>query len=217
MPTINDIAILRCRIEEPRVGIWTADIEADTADDITGAVTIDIDGETFAGSVFRGGIESGRWHGRVVGGAGGMASRLPAKFYRVALSRRALDDLMTAAGETLDTTNSLAASLTYTLQRWHRRQGTAYSALTMMADELGVDVRVQRDGSWLLANATFPELESEHTQIDARPAAGMRTIAPAGPPAVGPGVTFSGERIDYVTTIVTGSTIRQELWSARVA
>ena len=73
MPTFNGLSLLRCRLEEPRTGIWTADVEVDSETDITGAAALDLDGTAYTGTVYRGGLDSGRWLGRIVGGAGGMS------------------------------------------------------------------------------------------------------------------------------------------------
>ena len=84
--TLNGLPIISASVYEPRDGNWTADLEVDTAEDITAgsAVAMSLGDAAFAGSVYRGGVESGRWMGRIQGGSGGLLATLAPKNYGAA-------------------------------------------------------------------------------------------------------------------------------------
>lgn len=220
--TINGAAILRARFYEPRAGLWHADIEADADEDITDAVTIEIEDQvvTYSGSVYRGSLEEGRWIGRVVGGAGGLKTRLGPKFYRAATFGTVIADIMLATGETLSSSSSTAVTA-HQRARWQRMEGKASAALWRILDILnaadsdpGYVWRLGRDGEVLITSDSYPELEFAHETMKRDPALGTVTVAPLAAPLLRPGVTFDGNQIDYVQTDLTSGSIRQMYWVA---
>ena len=53
--SINGVPVIRATIHEALFGPWFADVEADTADDITGSAALDFEGAiSFRGTVKRG-------------------------------------------------------------------------------------------------------------------------------------------------------------------
>lgn len=222
--TINGDDILKMRLYEPRVGIWHADIESDTFVDITAgtAATIELENAlvTFTGTVFRGGLESGRWMGRIVGGAGGLRTEVAAKYYNNATFGVVLDELMTASGETLSTTTATAITL-HQRARWWRGRGKVSHEIKTILDLLnrsegdpGFIFRMERDGTLFLGTDTFATLEFQHEELDRKPNLNEVVIAPLLAPSLRPGVTFNGEQIDYVLTDLVSESLRQRYWVA---
>ncbi len=222
MNTINGDDILKMRMYEPRVGIWHADIDSDTDTDITKgtAVTIELENGlvTFTGTVFRGGIESGRWMGRIVGGAGGLRTEVAAKYYQNATFGVVLAELMTASGETLNTLTDSAITL-HQRARWWRARGKVSHEIKTIVDLLnrsegdpGYIFRMQRDGTLFLGVDTFAVLEFQHEELDRKQNLSEVVIAPLQAPSLLPGVTFNGERIDYVLTDLVSESLRQRYW-----
>jgi hypothetical protein len=218
--TINDLPLVRAEIFEPLYGMWTAEIEVDSVDDITGALTMTIEGISFSCSVYapqgnrRAAVESGRWVARVVAGAAGMGQTVAAKNYVGINLRGALDDLMTASGETLDVTDSDATILARPLPRWHRMQGTVGAALAELVDEAATTARFQRDGALKIGAETFAELDFGDDLaplLSTEPRLRFSVYAPTTP-VIRPGVAIDGRSVGYVHTSVSGGQLRQTAW-----
>jgi len=213
-PTLNGVPLLSAEIHEPANGRWVASVQVDTDEAPTGAITMSFeDGEvTFVGSVHRGDVESGRWMALLVGGTGGLSETIAAKAYFWSPLGLALDDILSAADETLsDTATSLLGA---TRSHWQRVQGTGCDALQAIATEMDYRWRVLRDGTIWIGSDTYAELEAEAVQIASWPDQALRLIAPEGAPLVRPGVTHDGWMVDHVTTRLDDGTIRQDVWRA---
>jgi len=213
--TIAGVPILSAQICEPRVGRWTADVEADTAEDITGSVTLTLGSVTLVGTVHRGGLDSGRWSGRIVGGTGGLSTTLNPKNYAGATLQHVVDDIIRESGETLDSAST--SLIGHVTANWHRTRGPASHALQAVADELSVPWRVTRSGTVLLGAQTATALTTTEVQVLDRPESGALLVAPAGDPELRPGVLFGDRVISYVATLIGAGKIRQELWFDDVA
>jgi hypothetical protein len=213
-PTCNGLALLDACIYEPANGRWVATVQVDTDEALSDPITLDFEDSAvqFIGAIHRGGVESGRWLGTLVGGTGGLSDSLDAKAYYWAPLQLALDDILSSAGETAasDTTSLLDA----TRSHWQRVQGTGCDALQVLADELGYRWRVKRDGTVWLGADTYAALEADATLISAWPDQALRLYAPDTAPLVRPGVTYDGWQVDHVTTRLEGGTIRQDIWRA---
>src|SRR5690606_30711968 len=113
MATINGQRLISCEIRMPRLGIWTADFEADVsaegatdafAPDDEGRVRVEIEhaGATFKGTATRIGTQGARLSGRAVGGRDGLSKVIGSKNYEAALGVKAsliLGDILREAGE----------------------------------------------------------------------------------------------------------------------
>src|SRR5690606_37602765 len=95
MASINGERLISCEIRVPRLGIWTADFEADVsvegaidafAPDEEGRVRIRLEhaGATFVGTATRIGNQGARLSGRAVGGRDGLSKSIASKNYEVA-------------------------------------------------------------------------------------------------------------------------------------
>ena len=149
--TANGARVTACSLCVPRVGAWVADLDVDSAEALTGAVALTIDGATWRGTVHRGGLVAGSWRGRVVGGAGGLPGTLAA----VALRGSTLSDVLAGAlldaGETLAST---AGSLSAVAPLWHRVEAAASTAVADVARAAGYAWRTLADGTvWVGADA----------------------------------------------------------------
>jgi len=216
--SLNGLPLVKASIQEPLLGVWFADVEVDSADDISGAITMVVDGVAFSASVYnpqgtqRGGIESGRWLARIVGGAAGMQTVLAAKNYAGVNIRAIVDDILRDAGEALDATNSLSAVLTTPVSRWHRMSASAGTALRLLLDSIGSTFRMQRDGTIYVGAQSFAEVDETGIVVESTdPAIGL-ALAALNSPTILPGVTFTGRPVSHVTTKVAPGSLRQEVW-----
>lgn len=178
-----------CLLSVPRVGAWVADLDVDSAEDIVGAALLSIDGETWSGTVVRGGLVNGSWHGRVIGGSGGLHGSLGALAQRGSTLGTVLADVLREAGESL---SSDAASLDATAPLWHRIAGTASTAVADVARAAGYAWRVLADGRvWLGADAWTAYTPTGAVDVvDEYPAAGRYVLA-GDTLGITPGVTLT--------------------------
>lgn len=207
--SVNDRDVLSAMVREPRIGIWTCELDADNETALTGDITLTIDDVAWHGTVLRGDVEAGHYHAWVVGGKYGLAKQVSAKHYLSAAGRLILRELLEACGETLAATTD-AAVLTKVFPRWSRAKGTAGSALAQFAADSGVSWRVLRDGTVWLGLETWPESKVTYDELEYMPARGAIDIAPEQP-TVKPGEHFDGGNIALVTTNVGPDGTRQTI------
>lgn len=212
-PTCNDLPLLHAVISEPLVGRWVADVQVDADEALTDPITLSFDGGTvvYVGAIHRASLYSGRWYGRIVGGTGGLSDTLDPKAYRAVPLSVALTDILSATGETLSSTSETLLSAI--VAKWQRIQGTAAHAVAELADSLGYNWRILRDGTLWLGTETWAELEAEAVKVGDSPGLACRTYAPDAAPLIYPGVTYDGWNVSHVTTTLEGS-IRQEVSGA---
>lgn len=207
--TLNDLNLLSCTIQEPRIGVWQAVVDVDSEAAVSGAATLTVDGVTWTGTIVKGDLYAGRFHAQLVGGAGKLAAILPAKYYQNTSLRVVVDDLMRGTGETLSAASD-ASIRGHQVSRWMHVKGKASVALKAVADELGLTWRVLRDGTIWLGVEQWSEARPTYDETDRVPGRDSVTIAPDAP-TVAPGTTFLERRVSRVTTTVKGDLLRQEI------
>lgn len=161
-------AILRAHFTLPLAGVWSCDLDVDTDSEITGAVTLEVDGvETWRGTVVDGAVTHGLWRGRIVGGAAGLRSTLPATAYRDATRADVVRDALAEAGESI---SAASGDLSAAIARFHRAEGAAARAIDATATALGYGWRVLDDGTVWLGAETWPAApEADVTLLDSDP------------------------------------------------
>lgn len=207
--TLNGKDILSVSIQEPRIGVWSAVVDVDSDEVISGTVKIAIDGVSWVGTVAKGDLHAGRFHAQVVGGAGKLATVLDAKYYQGTSLAVVLDDLMLGTGEKLSSTTSTEIR-SHTVPRWSRPQGKASAELVQIADEMVFSWRVLRDGTIWLGAESWPTISPIYDQIDRVPGRDSITIAPESP-FVLPGSTFEKQKVSRVTTYIKDVGLRQDI------
>jgi len=212
--TANGKAVVQVGIAENRNAAWTAILEADTDEELSGLVTLDVDGETFVGTVVLGDLEAGRWKGTVVGGRGGLSTVLPAAWYVEPTVGTLLAAIARESGEVLDP--AIPASITgKRLERWSRMQGEAHLALRQIADQLGYEWRITRAGMVFLGPETWPEVTAKTITESFDPQERKLTIAYDGTseaPQARPGMTLDGKRIERTALVATPAALRQDIY-----
>lgn len=174
--TINGgAALLRASIAMPLSGVWSAELEVDTDEAITGAVTIEADGVViFRGTAVDGDVSHGQWRGRIVGGAGGLRTTIPALAYLNATRADIVRDALAESGESI---SAASGSLVAVVARFHRAQGAAARAIDATATALGYGWRVLDDGTvWLGAEAWDASPEADVSLVGRDPAQRQYTL-----------------------------------------
>lgn len=219
-------------LNEFRIGAWTAMVEVDAEDlneePITGLVTLDIEGLEFIGTVIEGEIEGdSRWKGFMIGGRDGLRGEIEGVHYVAPSVSTILADLATATGEELADDIS-PDILGKRLPRYTRMKGPAHCAVRSLADLLGVDWRIKRDGTLWFGEPAWTEVETEQEIIEedtdiqeARITVSYDqkvTDSPIPNPAsenetpdAEPGFTLDGRRIQEARTYID-DTMRQDLF-----
>lgn len=217
MTTLAGHTLLSLRMTIPRTGAWVADVVVDTDAAITGAVTLEIAGRTWRGTVTSGDVELGRWSGRVVGGAGGLQRSLAATAY-------ADTDLRTVVGETLrdagETLSAASGDLSAVVTRWARAAAPAAHAVGDVARSAGMSWRVARDGSvWIGADAWSAVDLGAVDVIERDPRHGRWVLAGDGAALAEPGVsvTLDGAAVHVgaVEHSLDGDALRTTVTAAR--
>lgn len=198
------------------MGRWVAAITANvdqgfSMGDPGDAITLDFEDGivTYEGTIIRGKVFGGVYSGLAVGGAGGLSTEIPSKAYIGVPMALILADLMALTGETLEGTTDEAVT-SFTVAQWQRTSGQAQNALDAIREATGADWRIFRTGTLWFGSDTFPELEFDHQHLDEDNSFNERIMSPeSGAPELLPGVTFDGERVQYVTTTLTPSSLTQ--------
>lgn len=202
MITANGLPVIEMRLTFPLSGLWVASLEVGTEEAITGSCTLAQEGTalSFVGYVVRSGAIGGSCRAKVVGGAGGLVTDVPARSYRGARARSVAGELLAAVGETL-ATSSTRAVLATELPFWTRAAGRASDAVWRLTDALGARWRVLPSGAvWIGTDAWTAKPSDDPMELDRD---GLHDTVSLAPDTLSllPGMTLRGEhvgRIEYL-------------------
>lgn len=192
--TLNGYPVESLTLTSPRVGAWVADAALVDAPPLAGPVSLVVDGRARRGVVHRGGVELGRWTGRIVGGAaGGLHAILGPAAYADTTLAVVLGETLRDAGEALAPTSG---ELTATVARWARVAGPAHHTVADVARAAGYAWRVLDDGGvWCGPEAWAAlALGADLDVLSHDPATGRYELAGEAAAAIDPGrvVTLDG-------------------------
>lgn len=177
----QSVALQQIRCTLVRVGCWTIDVLTVTPlpGNVSGACTIDLDTLTLSGFILRGGSWRESDYVRVVGGAGGLQLNTTPQGYANVPAQSLVTALLNNVGETLSTTAQVP---TTTLPQWIVRREQTSTALTRVADALGVIWRVLPDGTVWMGNDTWPAATlTDPVLMDSYPERGETKIGISSP------------------------------------
>ena len=215
MITVNGHIGLDASLLLPRTGVWQADVRVDTADEITGPVTINVDEGRLVlrGTVARGGNWQDTGYLRVLGGAGGLLKEAPPKHYVATTMRIVLGDLLAGAGETLSPRTAKLPVSTFMWTTIGVPIGPLITRLLASAAPTHT-WRVLTDGTVWVGDETWPDSkvkESDFQTLDEDPS---RAVALLGveTPLLMPGVMLGDRRVSYVEHRLGGPQTRTRVW-----
>lgn len=199
--TLQGAPVLRGTVTLPLIGPWTADLVIDSAAIPDGFVTLALGWDAtvrLVGTIYRGGPTRGATTARVVGGAGGLGTILPAKGYHGVTLRLPLSEALAAGGERLSEKADTLVLATY-LPAWSRFSapvGIAVAALMHAAP--GASWRMAPDGAVWVGNETWlPSRLGKYAVTKDDPHNARLEIA-AEVPAIYPGETLNGRKVSCV-------------------
>ncbi len=203
---ISGQAVYEAEIVMPRSGAWTATVQLDAEAKLPKSLALTYKDQTWTCALVEGGVYGGRYLARLVGGANGLRTKLPAKWYRDVSVRAILADLARESGETFSST-ILAGVLERILPTWTRQEGSTGGAIGELAAALEMTWRVLRDGTVWIGAETWPEATGQFVVTDERPQNGRITVAPEAAFLI-PGTTFRGKKVTEVEYSIKADSIR---------
>lgn len=211
LATISGHTLTECRIHLPIHGLWWAECEIDTPEQLTGSVAIEVGGVAFAGTVMAGAPWLGRARYRVAGGAGGWGQCLPPRGYAndAGVRRRTVvADAATACGEAFE-----AGGDTATLgPAWARDAGPAARVLHMTASD---GWYVDESGVTRLGIRPAVEYSGGATRMRSDLAQQTIVLAATELAELMPGVVVDGVSAVDVVHVVHDGTLRTTVWGDR--
>jgi hypothetical protein len=218
LPSAGDLAVHSLELEMPRAGAWVARGLAESDVDLpAGPATLTVgDGGPLSGAL-RALTRTlqGKRAFELVGGAGGLQTRLAPQFYRSATARIVLQDALSSAGETLSPLSDKSLLAT-ALAAYARPATTVGAVLQDIVQRLtGASWRVQDDGAVWVGVDTWPTVTTDPNDVvDEHDASGVLVLAPPDM-SLRPGSVIAGRRASTVVHRLQGPKLRTEVWTER--
>jgi hypothetical protein len=186
---LNGVPIVGGTLAVPLVGMWTADLRLASDQVQTGAASVTLGNLSLVGTIYRSSPFAGQTRARVIGGAAGWRSQVPAKAYGVTSGvslKMILTDVATEVGESV----SLPADTTVG-PFYSRPADLASFTLRTFCPAWYIDTSgVTQIASWPVATVSTP-----FTVIDQRPDEGYVTIATEDYASWMPGASFTSDTL----------------------
>lgn len=213
--TINGLSIVKGRITFRLMGAWDAsfDVMGTETASVTGRSLVELGGVTFVGFATPAVDVGGHVSVRVVGGAGGLNTKIEKKGDKKAPRGLLLGEVLALGGEKLSTLSDQAIT-SAVLPHWGRRRGTVAEALRALVAHAGEDVhwRMLPDGSVWVGKETWLPLGSATTyNIDSEDHTNERFTIAIESAAVQPGLKVEGYQISEARYTLTGRSLRANL------
>jgi hypothetical protein len=216
--SVNSCACVRGRIVLPLTGAWVADVvsepeAASGAFPYPGAsVTMVIGQQSFQGVVRRASAPFGTTFARLIGGAGGLPTMLPAIAYQNTTVGQVLTDILSACGEALSASSDQSI-LSQSLSAWVRLAAPGWIALgnVMQTTDPTGTWRVLPDGTIWVGVDAWPQTTLESFELLSYLPQELRAEIYADNPTLLPGQAFIGGRVTSVEHIVEPSKIHSNV------
>lgn len=209
---LNSLPILHGTVTLPRQGVWHAELVLEAAAPPTGTAVLRVGAALrLRGVVERSGIFAGQVRARVVGGAGGLGTELPPRWYEGAPRELPLRDLVEEAGERLSSSCDPGLLGEVLTPGWTRLRGTAAAALARLLEGTGASWRLLPDGSLWAGPETWPTAQgmADLVVLEEDRARGRLVLATEAPQLL-PGQTLRGDRISDVEITIEPEQLRVE-------
>lgn len=213
----SGFAIVSGKINLPRIGAWTADLVVATPTLMVGKIAVELSPSlTLHGTLAGGGLLENLFRGRFVGGGNGLRSLVRPKHYTAPSARVVLSDLLSDVGETLSTTADRDV-LNTQFEHWTTMEmpaGKAIRCLLERASAAGdIAWRHLPDGTLWVGRETWPETTSTDFAEVAGSTPEVDVIGLSMRlPALVPGTTLGGRRIDHIEYRLDPGEVRATAW-----
>jgi hypothetical protein len=215
--TLAGHATTWARVQIPAWGLWYADVELSSEQDLTGSVELVIADLTLSGTILSGGAANDRSRYRIVGGAGGWGQRVDARSYTNEAGvkvRTVIVDAGEAAGETLDE-DTLPGVLNSAGPYFARTQGPAARVLQQLVPNAWY---MGEDGTTYFGARASADLDVEAARMTTDLARGTIVLAAEQIATILPGITVDGiEAQDVEHSVSADDGLRSTIWGAGVS
>jgi hypothetical protein len=217
---VNGFTVTKLRINAPIAsGTWSARVEALLEAPLSGAVTVSDGANPWRGTVVEAGVVQGLSSALVVGGAGGLRKKLPARSYVGVTARSVVQDILNAVGEQASRAALTSPQLRTVLPYWTRSGpapdgmgGTAAEQLQAVLDAVGATWRVLASGQvWIGTPAFLRSAPTGFVELDREPTA-RRVHAALDALDLFPDTSVQNERVGDVEYRLEGSRLRATYW-----
>jgi hypothetical protein len=222
--TINTLPVIQAQLYFPRWGCWrgVALVDAEDADDLTGALALDVGDGQLALTGHSGAVGAFQDAVRVevIGGRGALATSARARHYHQPSVERVVSDLLGDAGETLSSTSD-AAPLAVVLPQWTTLVQPVGAALDLVVEAAGEGVgwRLLPGGDLWIGEESWPDAEQVGDLLTDDPQE-RRALVGVDVPLLLPGTTYrnpdhpavDGQLISRVMWDLDGDEVRCRLW-----
>lgn len=213
LATIAGVDVLEGRLTFRLAGAWDGelDVDGESADVVTGPVQIVVGQTTLTATSAIASIDQGkRVRVRVVGGAGGLGTALPAQGYNNATRRTVLDAILSAGGERTSSSAD-AAILDAQLPAWVRLAGSVADAVWTLVEHAKATWRVLPDGSVWVGTDTWAAVDESAIVVEEEDLTNNLIVTALEDLLVLPGSTFGGQRISESTYTLDETKLRAHL------
>lgn len=206
-------AVTKGEIRLPLTGAWTAELEVQGTELLTGSVTLTVGDVDFTGTAKSEADQGNLVSVSVVGGADGLGTECPPRHWTNSTSpvsvRSILEDALGIGGERLSS-DADATTTAVELAHWMRMRCTVADSLRGVLGPRAANWRLLPDGSVWVGPETWPTVDPEHVVVGEQPTEAMLTIAIESAD-VRPGMTFLGRQVSSVTYTVDDAAIRAHI------
>lgn len=197
--TLNGLRVNTFRIHEPFGGVWFADVDLDSTDELTSAATLRVAGQTYVGTfaTSQGGVDAETSKRRVWGGAGGWGKLIASLHYH--------NDATMKRSTVASAAASLVGESIAFMSGADGELGIDFVRQSMPAarvlDQLGLQWWVARDGvTWAGARPTS-EATSDVEVLEYDPAARAAVLAFDSPASVQVGTVLRSKKLATAQTV----------------
>ena len=192
--TVNGLPVVSGRLMIPLVGMWTADLELSGAGALQGAVTVIIGNMTLQGAVYRSSSFGGTTRVRLVAGAGGWRTVVPAQGYGNAggvSCATVLNDVAAACGEAVNPPSGVMLG-----NAWTRPDDVASTVLWQLVAVGAIPSwYVDLTGTTQCVAWPASTISTPFTVTDQKPDEGLVVVATEDYASWVPGCSFSAPQL----------------------
>ncbi len=211
--TCNSVPVIAGRLTLRLYGAWEADLTVTSSDasKVTGAATIQIGNTSFSGTSFTGGADEGGLVAiRVVGGGGGLGTKVSPTSYDGGTRRQVLDGVLAHVNERLS--NEADASVLDAIRpHWVSVAATAGDIVSLVADMAGVTWRTLKDGTIWIGKDTWAPIDEKGLVLENEDKANDGLTYALEEPTLFPGSAINGQHITTVSYVFDESSLRAEV------
>lgn len=214
MLAINNVGVSAYGFSSPLMGAWNADLTAATNDvtQVQGRQTLSVnDGALkLVGTATANGVFADTVRLRFVAGNGGLGKPSTPRSYQQTSVHIVLNDLLSAAGETLSGTAD-ASVLGTVLANWTVSNQPVGGSIKRLMAKVGASWRMLADGTFWCGQESWPDSGLQY-DVTLQDNAHQQVKITTEAPLLMAGMSLGGQHCSYVETHVSPSSVESTVW-----